>query len=57
MNEHEKINYAEYPAKNIAATKRFFEVAFGWSFEDFGPEYAAFSAKLLPEIFCRLKNA
>ena len=24
MNEHEKINYVEYPAKDIAATKRFF---------------------------------
>ena len=43
MNAHEKINYVEYPAKDIAATKRFFEVAFGWSFVDYGPEYAAFS--------------
>jgi len=43
MNEHEKINYVEFPAKDISATKDFFIQAFGWSFEDFGPEYAAFS--------------
>lgn len=43
MNEHEKINYVEFPAKNIEATKAFFTAVFGWSFEDYGPEYAAFS--------------
>lgn len=43
MNEHEKINYVEYPAKNIAATKRFFELAFDWHFVDYGPDYCAFS--------------
>ena len=43
MNQHEKLNYVEFPAKDLPATKRFFETAFGWSFEDYGPEYAAFS--------------
>ncbi len=43
MNEHEKLNYVEYPAKDIPATKRFFETAFGWSFVDYGPDYSAFS--------------
>lgn len=43
MNEHEKINYVEFPAKNITATKDFFTKAFGWSFVDYGPEYASFS--------------
>jgi hypothetical protein len=42
MNEHEKINYVEFPAKNIQATKSFFTEVFGWSFEDFGPDYTAF---------------
>jgi len=45
MNEHEKINYVEFPAKDIQATKNFFSQAFGWSFQDFGPEYAAFSGQ------------
>ena len=43
MNEHEKINYLEFPAKNIDATKRFFTAVFDWSFVDYGPEYSAFS--------------
>ena len=43
MNEHEKINYIELPSKDIALTKAFFEKTFNWSFEDFGPEYSAFS--------------
>lgn len=43
MNEHEKINYVELPARDIQATKAFFTEVFGWSFEDFGPEYTAFS--------------
>ena len=43
MNEHEKINYIEIPAKDIIATKDFFSTVFGWSFVDYGPEYVAFS--------------
>lgn len=43
MNEHEKINYVELPARNIPATKAFFSQVFGWSFEDFGPDYTAFA--------------
>ncbi len=43
MNEHEKINYVEFPAGDLAATKAFFIQAFGWSFVDYGPDYAAFS--------------
>jgi hypothetical protein len=43
MLEHEKLNYVEYPAADLSSTKRFFSSVFGWEFEDFGPEYAAFS--------------
>ena len=43
MNEHGKLNYLEFPAADLEATKRFFGAAFGWTFEDFGPEYTAFS--------------
>ena len=42
MNLHEKINYVEFPAKDLAGTKAFFQSAFGWSFTDYGPEYTAF---------------
>ena len=43
MNSHEKINYIEFPAKDIIATKAFFTQVFGWLFVDYGPEYTAFS--------------
>lgn len=43
MNEHEKINYIELPAKDLEETKQFFASAFGWSFVDYGSEYIAFS--------------
>ncbi len=43
MDNHDKINYVEFPARNLVATKAFFRKAFGWSFQDYGPEYASFS--------------
>ena len=43
MNIHEKINYLEFPARDIEATKTFFSQVFEWSFVDFGPDYSAFS--------------
>jgi len=42
MSSHEKIDYVEFPAKNIDAAKDFFTEVFGWEFVDFGPEYSAF---------------
>jgi len=53
MPEHEKINYVEFPAKDIEATKLFFAKAFGWSFVDYGPDYAAFSDEGLDGGFFR----
>ncbi|TXZ86665.1 VOC family protein, partial [Vibrio cholerae] len=43
MNQHEKINYVEFAAKDLGSTKAFFSKVFGWSFVDYGSEYAAFS--------------
>lgn len=43
MSNHEKINYIEFPAKNLELTKDFFSTAFNWKFTDYGPEYTAFS--------------
>ncbi len=43
MNEHEKINYLEFPAKDISAAKTFFSHVFSWTFVDYGPDYVAFS--------------
>ncbi len=43
MNEHERINYIELPAKDIESTKLFFQTVFGWSFTDYGSDYTAFT--------------
>jgi predicted enzyme related to lactoylglutathione lyase len=43
MNQHEKINYIEFPSRNISLTKSFFTQVFAWGFEDYGPDYTAFS--------------
>lgn len=43
VNKHEKINYVEFPAKDIGKAKAFFTEAFGWSFVDYGPEYTSFT--------------
>ena len=53
MLEHEKINYVEFPARDIDATKAFFEEAFGWRFTDYGPDYCAFSGEGLDGGFYR----
>lgn len=34
-----KIDYLEFTSPDIAATKDFFARAFGWGFNDYGPEY------------------
>jgi uncharacterized protein len=57
MPEHEKINYVEYPSRDLAGTKRFFAQAFGWSFEDYGPDYIAFSDQGLDGGFFRSDQA
>jgi len=36
------IDYIEMPSKDLAATKNFFTQLFGWSFQDYGPDYCAF---------------
>jgi len=43
MNINDKINYVEFPARDIEATKIFFTAVFGWNFNDYGPEYTAFA--------------
>jgi predicted enzyme related to lactoylglutathione lyase len=37
------IDYIEIPVRDVAAAKRFYGQAFGWTFEDYGPDYAAFT--------------
>ncbi|MEM8800848.1 MAG: VOC family protein [Pseudomonadota bacterium] len=36
------MNYIEIPVTDVGAAKTFFTSAFGWSFIDYGPDYASF---------------
>ena len=38
-----RIDYVEFSATDIETTKSFYRSVFGWTFEDFGPEYTSFS--------------
>ena len=53
MNEHGKLNYVEFPAKDIDATKAFFMAVFDWTFADYGPDYTSFKDQGLHGGFYR----
>ena len=43
QQEHNfQMDYVEFPATDIEATKRFYSAVFGWSFTDYGPNYTSF---------------
>ena len=43
QKEHNlQIDYIEFPATDIEATKRFYHQVFGWDFQDWGPSYTSF---------------
>ncbi|AYG95338.1 VOC family protein [Brevundimonas naejangsanensis] len=46
MREDGKLDYLELPATDLVAHKAFYAQAFGWSFQDYGPDYAAFNEGL-----------
>jgi uncharacterized protein len=42
--EHDRrIDYIEFSVTSVADAKRFYGSAFGWKFEDYGPDYASFT--------------
>ncbi len=42
MNRDRKIDYIEFAATDIAATKNFYGEVFSWKFTDYGPDYTSF---------------
>ena len=53
MPQHEKINYVEFPSRDLDVTKTFFTSAFNWQFTDYGPDYSAFTDGLVNGGFYR----
>ena len=48
------IDYVEFSAVDLAAVRAFYGKAFGWEFEDWGPDYTAFSKSGLEGGFRRV---
>jgi len=42
MREDGKIDYVEFGCPGVGPQKDFYAKAFGWTFVDYGPDYAAF---------------
>jgi predicted enzyme related to lactoylglutathione lyase len=43
-SEHDRqIDYIEFSVTSVPDAKRFYGAAFGWTFEDYGPDYASFA--------------
>lgn len=43
QQEHNlRMDYIEFPATNVEATKKFYTQVFGWEFTDYGPGYTSF---------------
>lgn len=41
---HHAIDYIELSVTNLSASRTFYEQAFGWEFNDYGPDYAGIRA-------------
>lgn len=54
--QHHAINYIEFSTTDIDRTKKFYAAAFGWSFQEYGPEYIAFDKAAGIEGGFRLRN-
>jgi predicted enzyme related to lactoylglutathione lyase len=48
-----RIDYIEFAATDIAATKTFYESVFGWKFTDYGPDYTSFGDGRIAGGFAR----
>jgi predicted enzyme related to lactoylglutathione lyase len=52
---HHKINYIEFASTDIAQTKLFYATVFGWSFQDYGPDYVSFAGAGIDGGFAKTK--
>lgn len=42
--QNRRVDYIEFSVKSVPDAKRFYGQAFGWTFEDYGPDYARLRA-------------
>src|SRR2546428_5231313 len=41
-DQDRRVDYIEFGATDLSRTKEFYEKAFGWRFQDYGPDYTSF---------------
>jgi hypothetical protein len=51
-----RIDYIEFPATDIAATKKFYTAVFGWKFTDYGPDYVSFEDGRMSGGFAKVQS-
>ena len=54
-NNH-RIDYIEFSATDITATKKFYTAIFGWKFTDYGPEYISFEDGRISGGFAKVQS-
>jgi predicted enzyme related to lactoylglutathione lyase len=47
MGIDRRIDYIEFPAGDLEIARTFYSAVFGWSFQDYGPDYCAFPGRHL----------
>jgi predicted enzyme related to lactoylglutathione lyase len=53
MSAANQIDYIEFQAADLVATKKFFEQLFDWKFTDYGPDYTSFGDGRIAGGFAR----
>ncbi|MDQ6623698.1 MAG: VOC family protein [Verrucomicrobiota bacterium] len=56
MSTANQIDYIEFQAADLAATRKFFEQLLGWKFTDYGPDYTSFNDGRISGGFARAQK-
>src|SRR3954451_16018920 len=56
MGADNQIDYLEFQARDLTATRKFFEKLFGWKFTDYGPDYTSFEDGRINGGFARAEK-
>jgi uncharacterized protein len=56
MGADNQIDYIEFQAADLSATRNFFAQLFGWKFTDYGPDYTSFHDGRIAGGFSRAEN-
>lgn len=56
QNNNHRIDYIEFSATDITATKKFYTASFGWKFTDYGPDYVSFEDGRISGGFAKVQS-